>query len=192
MKAAGVLIAVALALALQTTLAQLLVGGTAAIDLVLVAVVVGRADDGSGERNAGRQRRRTHSGFVVDRRAWYRRVGEVGHRVLAGAISQQFILTSALPRFLMFVGATVAHAALFMGLNVGLGLRTFPVAMEGSGESGSRECGRRHDCVRTDRSASGSDRASARRTTAAGIDEGQRSEGSRPSVGGPGESRARA
>ena len=39
MKAVGVLIAVALALALQTTLAQLLVGGTAAIDLVLVAVV---------------------------------------------------------------------------------------------------------------------------------------------------------
>jgi hypothetical protein len=45
---------------------------------------------------------------------------------LAGAIGQQFILTSALPRFLMFVGATVAHAALFMGLNVLLGLRTFP------------------------------------------------------------------
>ena len=38
-KALGVLIAVALALALQTTLARLLVGGTAAIDLVLVAVV---------------------------------------------------------------------------------------------------------------------------------------------------------
>jgi len=45
---------------------------------------------------------------------------------VAGAISQQFILTSALPRFVMFVGATVAHSALFMGLNVGLGLRTFP------------------------------------------------------------------
>ena len=39
MKAALVLTAVALALALQTTLAQLLVGGSAAIDLVLVAVV---------------------------------------------------------------------------------------------------------------------------------------------------------
>ena len=39
MKAVGVLTAIALALALQTTLAQLLVGGTAAIDLVLVAVV---------------------------------------------------------------------------------------------------------------------------------------------------------
>ena len=39
MKTVGVLIAVALALALQTTLAQLLVGGSAAIDLVLIAVV---------------------------------------------------------------------------------------------------------------------------------------------------------
>ena len=39
MRTAGVLIAVALALALQTTLARFVVGGTTAIDLVLVAVV---------------------------------------------------------------------------------------------------------------------------------------------------------
>ena len=39
MKAVGVLIAIALALALQTTLARFVVGGTAAVDLVLVAVV---------------------------------------------------------------------------------------------------------------------------------------------------------
>jgi rod shape-determining protein MreD len=38
-KAFGVLIAIALALALQTTLARFLVGGTAALDLVLVVVV---------------------------------------------------------------------------------------------------------------------------------------------------------
>ena len=36
MKAIGVLIAIGLALALQTTLARFLVGGTAALDLVLV------------------------------------------------------------------------------------------------------------------------------------------------------------
>ena len=40
MKAAGVLIAIALALALQTTLARFLVGGTAALDLVLVVVIM--------------------------------------------------------------------------------------------------------------------------------------------------------
>jgi len=38
-RAAGVLIAIALALALQTSLARFLVGGTAALDLVLVVVV---------------------------------------------------------------------------------------------------------------------------------------------------------
>ena len=39
MKAVGVLIAIALAIALQTTLARFLVGGPTAIDRVLVAVV---------------------------------------------------------------------------------------------------------------------------------------------------------
>ena len=39
MKTAGVLIAIVLALALRTTLARFVVGGTTAIDLVLVTVV---------------------------------------------------------------------------------------------------------------------------------------------------------
>ena len=58
MKAAGVLIAIALALALQTTLARFVVGGTAAIDLVLVVVVYVALTTGPGERDAGRQRGR--------------------------------------------------------------------------------------------------------------------------------------
>ena len=45
---------------------------------------------------------------------------------LAGAIGQQFIVTAALPRLVMFVAATAVHAAVFMGLYVLLGLRTFP------------------------------------------------------------------
>jgi len=32
-----------------------------------------------------------------------------------GVIGQQFIVTAALPRFVMFLAATVAHAAVFMG-----------------------------------------------------------------------------
>jgi rod shape-determining protein MreD len=44
----------------------------------------------------------------------------------AGVIGQQFIVTAAFPRFVMFVAATIAHAALFMGLYVLLGLREFP------------------------------------------------------------------
>jgi len=38
-RVAGVLVAVALAIAMQTTLDRLVVGGTVAVDLVLVAVV---------------------------------------------------------------------------------------------------------------------------------------------------------
>lgn len=126
MRAAGVLIAVALALALQTTLAKLLVGGTAAIDLVLVAVVAVALTTGpvSGML-AG-----SVAGLIQDSLSTgVLGIGGLAKSVIgfvAGAISQQFILTSALPRFVMFVGATVAHSALFMGLNVGLGLRTFP------------------------------------------------------------------
>ena len=126
MKTVGVLIAVALALALQTTLAQLLVGGSAAIDLVLVAVVAVALTTGpvSGML-AG-----SVAGLIQDSLSTgVLGIGGLAKSVigfLVGAISQQFILTSALPRFLMFVGATAAHAALFMGLNVGLGLRAFP------------------------------------------------------------------
>jgi hypothetical protein len=43
-----------------------------------------------------------------------------------GALGQQFIVTAALPRFVMFLGATALHAAVFMGLYVVLGLRSFP------------------------------------------------------------------
>ena len=55
MKAAvGVLIAIALALALQTTLARFVVAGTATVDLVLVAVVyVGLATGPVGGMLAG-------------------------------------------------------------------------------------------------------------------------------------------
>ena len=41
-------------------------------------------------------------------------------------IGQQFIVTTALPRLVMFVAATAVHSVLFMGLYVALGLRSFP------------------------------------------------------------------
>ena len=44
----------------------------------------------------------------------------------AGVIGQQFIMTAAFPRFVMFVVATIVHAALFMGMYVLLGLKEFP------------------------------------------------------------------
>ena len=126
MKTAGVLIAIALALALQTTLARFVVGGTTAVDLVLVAVVYIALTSGplSGML-AG-----SLAGLIQDQLS----TGVLGIGGLAksivgfavGAIGQQFIITAALPRFVTFIGATAAYQALFMGLYVVLGLRSFP------------------------------------------------------------------
>lgn len=126
MKAVGVFVAIALALALQTTLGRVLVAGTAAVDLVLVAVVYVALTSGPGAGMlAG-----SLAGLIQDALS----SGVIGIGGLAkcvvgfvvGGISQQFIVTAALPRLVMFVGATFAHAAVFMGLYVLLGLRTFP------------------------------------------------------------------
>lgn len=126
MKAAGVLVAIALALALQTTLARLLVGGTAALDAVLVVVVYVALSTGpvTGMLTG------SMAGIIQDALS----TGVVGIGGLAksivgflvGAVSQQFIVTAALPRFVLFLGATVVHAGIFMGLYVLLDLRTFP------------------------------------------------------------------
>ena len=126
MKAAGVLVAIALAIALQTTLARFLVGGSAAVDLVLVAVVyvalttgpVGGMIAGSA---AGLIQDALSSGVVG--------IGGLAKSIvgfLAGAFGQQFIVTAALPRLVMFVAATALHAAVFMGLYEVLDLRAFP------------------------------------------------------------------
>jgi rod shape-determining protein MreD len=125
-RTAGVFIAIALALALQTTLARFVVGGTTAIDLVLVTVVYIALTSGplSGML-AG-----SVAGLIQDQLS----TGVLGIGGLAksivgfvvGAIGQQFIITAALPRFVTFIGATAAYQALFMGLYVVLGLRSFP------------------------------------------------------------------
>jgi rod shape-determining protein MreD len=123
---AGVLIAIALALALQTTLARFVVGGTTAIDLVLVTVVYIALTSGpvSGML-AG-----SLAGLIQDQLS----TGVLGIGGLAkaivgfvvGAIGQQFIITAALPRLVTFLGATAAYQVIFMGLYVALGLRSFP------------------------------------------------------------------
>ena len=126
MRTAGVLIAIALALALQTTLARFLVGGSAAVDLVLVAVVYVALTTGPvGGMFAG-----SVAGLVQDTlSSGVIGVGGLAKSVvgfLVGAIGQQFIVTAALPRLVMFVGATMVHAAVFMGLYEALDLRAFP------------------------------------------------------------------
>jgi rod shape-determining protein MreD len=126
-KAVAVLVGIALALALQTTVARFVVGGTTAVDLVLVAVVYVALTTGpvSGMLSgtaAGLIQDALSSGGVIG-------IGGLAKAIvgfLVGVIGQQFIVTAALPRLVMFLGATAAHAAVFMGLYVLLGLRSFP------------------------------------------------------------------
>ena len=134
MKVVGVLTAIALALALQTTLARLVVGGSAAIDLVLVIVVAVALTTGPmagllAGSVAGIVQDALSSGVVGIGGLAKSTVG-----FLAGVIGQQFIVTAPLPRLVMFVAATAVHAAVFMGLYMVLGLRTFssPWAAVGS------------------------------------------------------------
>jgi rod shape-determining protein MreD len=102
-----------------------LVAGTAAVDLVLVAVVYVALTNGPGAGMlagslAGLIQDSLSSGVIG--------IGGLAKCVvgfLAGAVGQQFIVTAALPRLVMFVAATFAHAAIFMGLYVLLGLRSF-------------------------------------------------------------------
>ena len=126
MKVVGVLVATALALALQTTLARFLVGGTVALDLVLVVVVYVALTSGPvtgmfAGSLAGIIQDALSSGVIG--------VGGLAKSIVGfviGAIGQQFIVTAALPRLVMFLVATAVHATLFMGFYVLMGLRSFP------------------------------------------------------------------
>jgi rod shape-determining protein MreD len=124
------LVAIAAALALQTALAGFLLGGTVAVDLVLVAVVgvglmSGRVTGLTTGTIAGLAQDALSGGILG--------IGGLSKSLagfLAGVVGTQFIVVQALPRFVVFFGATVLNAAVFMGLYVALGLRQYdrPVA----------------------------------------------------------------
>jgi rod shape-determining protein MreD len=121
---AGVILATALALALQTTLVRF-VRGTVALDFVLVVVVFAALTGGPvvGLLTG------TFAGLVQDALS----VGVIGIGglsktivgFLAGVVGTQFIVVQPLPRFVVFFGATIVHAAVFIGLYALLGLREF-------------------------------------------------------------------
>jgi rod shape-determining protein MreD len=123
-RTAGVVLATALALALQTTLARYVRGG-GGIDLVLVVVVYAALSFGpvTGVLTG------TFAGLVQDALS----TGVIGVGGLAktivgfvaGVIGTQFIVAHPLPRFVVFLGAALLHAALFMGIYELLGLRDF-------------------------------------------------------------------
>jgi rod shape-determining protein MreD len=124
-KTAGVILAIALALVLQTTLTRFIVRGTVAVDLVLVVVVYVALSSGPVTGLlAG-----TIAGLIQDSLA----TGLIGIGglaktlvgFLAGIIGTQFIVARPLPRFVVFFTATVLHQTVTIGLGVLLGLRPF-------------------------------------------------------------------
>ena len=125
MRTAGVILAVVAALALQTTLARFLVRGAAAIDLVLVVVVYVALTFGP----ATGLLTGTFAGLVHDANAHgIIGIGGLAKTIvgfLAGVVGTQFIVANSLPRFVVFFGATVLHAVVFMGLYVLLDVRHF-------------------------------------------------------------------
>ena len=125
MRAAGVILAIALALVLQTTLTRFIVRGTIAVDLVLVVVVYVALMSGPVTGLlAG-----TVAGLLQDSLS----TGVVGIGGLAktivgflvGIVGTQFIVARPQPRFVVFVAATELHQAITIGLRVTLGLRSF-------------------------------------------------------------------
>jgi rod shape-determining protein MreD len=129
-KAAGVILAITLALALQMTLGRFVIRGTLAVDLVLVAVVYVALTSGpvtgllSG-MVAGLVQDALSSGIIG--------IGGLAKTIvgfLAGIVGTQFIVAQPLPRFVVFFGATILHAVIFIGLYALLDLRQFgtPVA----------------------------------------------------------------
>ena len=125
MKIAASLLAIAVALALQTTLASLVIRGTAALDLVLIVVVYLALITGPVTglllgSAAGLVQDSLSSGIIG--------IGGLSKTVVgfvAGVLGTQFIVTAPLSRFLVFVLSTVLNASIFMGLYTVLGLRQF-------------------------------------------------------------------
>jgi rod shape-determining protein MreD len=119
------LVALAAALALQTTLTSF-VPQTAAIDFVLIVVVYLSLSFGPTTGIVAG----TVAGLIQDSlSSGIMGIGALAKTIVgfgAGRIGTQFIVTAPLPRFVVFVGATVVHALVFMGLYVLLGLREFP------------------------------------------------------------------
>jgi rod shape-determining protein MreD len=116
---------VVVAVALQTTLNRFIVRENFAVDLVMVATVYVALTAGPvAGMMAG-----TVGGLIQDAlSSGIIGIGGLAKTIvgfLAGVIGTQFIVANSLPRFVVFLAATVVHAVVFMGLYVVLGLRQF-------------------------------------------------------------------
>jgi rod shape-determining protein MreD len=125
MRTAGVLLALVVALTLQTTLAGLTVGASTTVNLVLVAVIfVALAYGPATGVLAG-----TAGGIAQDALAG----GIIGVGGMAktlvgfavGVLGAQFIVSQPLPRLVMFVGATLVHELCFQAVTALIESRGF-------------------------------------------------------------------
>jgi rod shape-determining protein MreD len=125
-RTARVLVILAVALAVQTTLGRFAMRGPVAVDVVLVAVVSVALSYGPvvgllAGTAAGLVQDALVAGSIVG-------IGGLAKTIvgfLAGIIGSQFIVSQPLPRFVVFFGATVVHAVIFMGLYAVLDARHF-------------------------------------------------------------------
>ena len=125
MRTLRIIVAVVLAVWLQMALRNVLVLGTAPLDLVLVAVVYVALKFGPttgllAGACAGLAQDALGSGIIG--------IGGLAKTVVGYIVGQagtQFIVTGPLPRFVTFVASTIIHAVIFMGLNELLGLARF-------------------------------------------------------------------
>jgi len=125
MRTAGVIVALGIALLLQTMLAGMSIGGATIVNLVLVAVVyVALAYGAATGLLAG-----AVGGLLQDALAG----GIVGVGSLpktlvgfmVGVLGAQFIVSQPVPRFVLFVGATLVHELCFQAVYALVEFRAF-------------------------------------------------------------------
>ena len=127
MKAAGILLALIGALALQTTISGVTFGGARMVNLVVVAVIYLALQFGPVvglfAGTIGGLAQDALVGGVIG-------IGGLSKTVigfLAGLLGAQFIVAQTVPRFVMFVGATIVHELCFHGLYALVEARPFRV-----------------------------------------------------------------
>jgi rod shape-determining protein MreD len=128
MKAAGVLLALIVALAVQTSLSGLTMSGASMVNLVVVTVVytalVFGPVTGMMAGTAGGLAQDALAGGLVG-------IGSLSKTVvgfLAGLLGAQFIVAQPLPRFVMFVSASVLHEICYQGLSALVEVRPLRLA----------------------------------------------------------------
>jgi rod shape-determining protein MreD len=128
MKTAGVLLALVVALAVQTSLSGLTMTGASMVNLVLVAVVytalVFGPTTGMMAGTAGGLAQDALAGGIVG-------IGSLSKTIvgfLAGLLGAHFIVAQPLPRFVMFVSASVVHEFCYQGLSALIEVRPLRLA----------------------------------------------------------------